>query len=400
MIEIKIKEECCGCESCVQCCPKHCISFKSDNEGFFYPIADREICIVCGLCEKVCPILNPMQERMPLQVLAAKNLDNEIRLTSSSGGIFTLFAEHTIKACGVVFGARFNDKWEVVHDCTETTDGIALFRGSKYVQSRIGDVYLKAEQYLKAGREVLFSGTPCQIAGLKRFLRKEYENLTTVDFLCHGVPSPKVWNSYLKETFARKCKKIQFCISPYAKCNLLVKKIAFRDKTLGWKKFSFVLALSALSKSGEKNTVLFRESKYKNLYLRAFLRNLILRPSCYCCKFKGFSSGSDLTIADFWSINKDLPHTNDHKGHSLCFVNTERGKCIVTQCVKYSHQLDLEPIYNGNLTIKESAKQHKNRRAFFDELSNGKSVRRLIKKYATVSLRKQIHLIVAEILGN
>ena len=236
MIRIEKKEDCCGCEACVQRCPKHCISLFRDNEGFLYPSVNESLCIGCGLCEKVCPILNPLPKRKPLQVFAAKNLNEEVRLASSSGGVFTLLAEHTIRNNGVVFGARFNEKWEVAHGFTDTVEGIADFRSSKYVQSKINGTYQEAEQFLKAGRKVLFSGTPCQIAGLKRFLRKEYTNLITVDFLCHGVPSPGVWESYLKETIARKCKKIQFCSDPYAS----VKKISFRDKTLGWKKFSFV----------------------------------------------------------------------------------------------------------------------------------------------------------------
>ena len=207
MIEIKDKKDCCGCSACVQRCPKQCITLKEDNEGFLYPIVDKKTCIDCGLCEKVCPILHQGEPQKPLKVYAAKNLNEEIRRQSSSGGIFTLLAEQVIQEGGVVFGARFDENWEVKHDYTETIEGLAVFRGSKYVQSRIEDNYKKAEEFLKQGRKVLFSGTPCQIAGLKRFLRKEYEELLTVDFVCHGVPSPGVWRKYLKETVARMCDK-------------------------------------------------------------------------------------------------------------------------------------------------------------------------------------------------
>lgn len=203
MIDILDKKDCCGCSSCVQRCPKQCITLKEDNEGFLYPIVNKEICISCGLCEKVCPVLSQGEPRKPLKVYAAKNQDEEIRRQSSSGGVFTLLAEQVIREGGVVFGAIFDENWEVKHDFAETIEGLAPFRGSKYVQSRIDDNYKKAERFLNQGRKVLFSGTPCQIAGLKRFLRNEYDNLLTVDFVCHGVPSPGVWRQYLKETVAR-----------------------------------------------------------------------------------------------------------------------------------------------------------------------------------------------------
>ena len=150
---------------------------QEDEEGFLYPVVDKEVCVDCGLCEKVCPVLNQREERKPLEVYAAFNKNEEIRMQSSSGGIFTALAEQIIQEEGVVFGARFNEDWEVIHDYTETAAGLSVFRGSKYVQSRIGDTFNQAEQFLKQGRSVLFSGTPCQIAGLKLFLRKEYENL-------------------------------------------------------------------------------------------------------------------------------------------------------------------------------------------------------------------------------
>lgn len=229
MIRIYNKHDCCGCNSCVQRCPKSSITMREDEEGFLYPDVDESTCIDCGLCETVCPVIHQSTVRKPIAVCAAKNKDEKIRLSSSSGGAFTALAESVIDEDGVVFGAKFDEDWSVVHDYMETREGLAAFRGSKYVQSRIGDSFKKAEQFLKAGRKVLFSGTPCQIAGLKRFLRKEYDNLLTVDFICHGVPSPGVWREYLKEETARQCggkntvllspspcpmgteQKIQFC---------------------------------------------------------------------------------------------------------------------------------------------------------------------------------------------
>lgn len=205
MLEIKDKKKCCGCEACVQRCPVQCISMRSDVEGFLYPNINQTICINCNVCEKVCPEINQSEIRRPLKVYAAKNPDELIRLSSSSGGIFTMLAEQILKENGVVFGARFNEKWEVEHGYTDIQDGVAAFRGSKYVQSRIGDNYRQVEDFLRKGRKVLFSGTPCQVAGLKRFLHnKEYDNLLTVDVVCHGVPSPLVWRKYLEETIRPK----------------------------------------------------------------------------------------------------------------------------------------------------------------------------------------------------
>ena len=245
MINIIDKKNCCGCNACVQHCPKSCITMQEDGEGFLYPIVDQEVCIDCGLCQKVCPVLNQGEERKPLQVYAANNPNEEVRMQSSSGGVFTLLAETIIQEGGVVFGVRFNDDWEVIHDYTETKEGLAAFRGSKYVQSRIGESYCQVERFLKKGRKVLFTGTPCQIAGLNLFLRKEYDNLLTVDFICHGVPSPGVWKSYLEELIALKGNQKNSVLS-HSKPIILysirdISRIEFRNKRLGWKKYSFAL---------------------------------------------------------------------------------------------------------------------------------------------------------------
>lgn len=203
MIYIKDKKDCCGCSACVQRCPKQCISLHEDAEGFLYPNVDENICIGCGLCEKVCPVVNQSDEHEPLAVYAAMNPDESIRMQSSSGGVFTLLAEKVLAEGGVLFGACFNERWEVVHDFVETKEELARFRGSKYVQSKVGDTFRLAEDFLKQGRTVLYSGTPCQIAGLKLFLRKSYDNLLAVDFICHGVPSPGVFRTYLQNEINR-----------------------------------------------------------------------------------------------------------------------------------------------------------------------------------------------------
>ena len=344
MVEIKEKKDCCGCNACVQKCPKQCISLKEDFEGFLYPIVDKATCIDCGLCEKVCPVLHQNEPREPLKVYAAKNYNEEIRKQSSSGGIFTLLAEKIIQESGVVFGARFDENWEVRHDYTETIEGLAAFRGSKYVQSRIEDNYLKAETFLKQGRKVLFSGTPCQIAGLKRFLRKEYENLLTVDFICHGVPSPGVWRRYLQETVVRMCDKNSVSTDPISIEKARIESISFRDKESGWKKYSFTLTLSATTWSGVKNTVSLSEVFPKNTFMKGFLADLYLRPSCYACPAKCGKSDSDITIGDFWGIQNYYPELDDDKGISLLIISNKNCKDLLLQVQLYE-QKEIQHVY-------------------------------------------------------
>lgn len=218
---------------------------QEDEEGFLYPAIDQSICIDCGLCEQVCPIINPNEPEQPLQVFAAKNRNESQRLRSSSGGIFILLAEYIIKQGGVVFGARFDENWEVEHAYAETLEDLEPLMRSKYVQSRIGNTYKVAEQFLKQGRQVMFVGTSCQIAGLKKFLRKEYENLLAVDFICHGVPSPGVWRRYLEEIKSHRSVAVggDTTLSSSLKFMPVISDINFREKQLGgysWKKYGFV----------------------------------------------------------------------------------------------------------------------------------------------------------------
>ena len=261
MIQITKKVDCCGCSACAMKCPKHCITMQTDSEGFLYPIVNKEDCIDCGLCEKVCHELHPYEQRKPLNVYAAINNDEDIRLKSSSGGIFYLLAEKTISEGGVVFGARFDEDWQVVIDYAETMEGIKPFMGSKYVQARTANAYKDAEAFLKQGRKVLFSGSPCQIAGLNHYLRKEYDNLTTVDFVCHGVPSPKVWQRYLDEVVTSGKQAIN--------------DVKFRNKSNGWKKFNFVLSYNQ-----DEKTHSLCSWHQQNHYMRAFLSDKIGRASC------------------------------------------------------------------------------------------------------------------------
>lgn len=306
MINIKNKQDCCGCSACSQRCPKQCISMQMDDEGFLYPQVDSSKCIDCHLCEKVCPVINQGEARTPLNVYAAKNSDNKVRYQSSSGGIFTLLAEHTIKDGGVVFGACWDNEWNVKHDYVDNISDLQKFRSSKYLQSVIGDCYLKAEHFLKTGRKVMFTGTPCQIAGLKHFLRKEYDNLLTVEVICHSVPSPRVWQQYLVE-------KLQ--ILGWNKSD--IHHISFRSKATGWKEYSFMIENNEGS--------VFSELGRKNAFMRGFLANLYTRPSCQVCPAKQLKSGSDIILGDFWGINSLMPEIDDDKGISVVIVNTQKG---------------------------------------------------------------------------
>lgn len=330
MINIQEKYNCCGCSACVQVCPKQCISMFADNEGFLYPQVDSAICIDCGLCEKVCPVINQNEPREPLAVYAAKNTNEEVRLKSSSGGIFTLLAEQVISEGGVVFGARFNESWEVVHDYTETVEGLEPFRGSKYVQSVIGDNFNKTKQFLADGRKVLFSGTPCQIAGLKKFLRKEYENLLTVEVVCHGVPSPMVWRDYLGYKRAKRAAGKNTVSSSLNELPVIT-GISFRDKTHGWKKYGFKISYAASKVAG--NSVL-KSADHANseitpfnedLFMNGFLKNLYLRPSCYHCIARQGKSGADISIADYWGVQSIHPEMDDDRGIGLILINTQAG---------------------------------------------------------------------------
>lgn len=305
MISISKKAKCNGCHACFAICPKRCISMVVDKEGFFYPKIDKQHCIDCGLCEKICPTLNKMDDNNKKGIAyAAINKDAQIRMNSSSGGAFFALATKIIEQGGVVFGASFNENFELVHTYAETLEEVQKFCGAKYIQSKIGESYCFVEQFLKNGRIVLFTGTPCQIGGLRAYLQKEYDNLFTQDLICHGVPSPLVWEKY-KEYRKKKDGRDK------------PEKIMFRSKEEGWKKFSLVFSYSDMK---------YRECFNKDLYMKLFLNNLCLRPSCYECAFKTDMRASDLTLADFWGIKNILPKMDDDKGTSLIFVNSPKGQ--------------------------------------------------------------------------
>lgn len=360
MIEIKEKKDCCGCSACVQRCPKQCISLYEDEEGFLYPKVDVETCIDCGLCEKVCPVLNQSEERVPLEVYAAKNPNEQIRRESSSGGIFTLLAEQTIDAGGVVFGVRWNEHFEAVHDYTETKEGLAAFRGSKYVQSQVGNSFKQTEQFLKQGRQVLFSGTPCQILGLKKFLRKDYENLLAVDIICHAVPSPLVWRQYIEE---------------YKKGNgvAYINSIYFRDKTFGWKNYHFSVSYV----DNHNRSFIKLQPHDDDAYFKGFLNHLYLRPSCYSCCAKSGRSGSDILIGDCWGIDSLWKESNDNRGCNIVCVNTQKGKKVAKKILERSDLLVYKEVIKYNPSIVVPIKATPKSKRFWSESG---SIKRKVTK--------------------
>lgn len=339
-----------------------------DKEGFWYPCVDKNVCVDCGLCETVCPQLNDGEEREPLSVYAVKHPVKEIQLKSSSGGAFTLFSEWIIKHGGIVFGAMFNEKWDVVHGFSDTIEGLEKLRMSKYVQSDIRTTFKEAEQFLKDGQKVMFVGTPCQIHGLKLYLRKEYDNLLTVDFVCHGVPSPSVWKEYLKAEVAHMCEKKSVPLkskSSLSEQNVHITDIQFRNKKFGWEKFSFSLILTLPSWHGKQNSVSLSKDLHKDEYLRGFIHDIYLRPSCYTCRNKCFKSGSDITLADFWGIKNTYPHLYDSNGVSCVTINTDHGKNIFSELHIQCVQVNYDKVLLYNPSFEKSVRMHRFRKFFF-----------------------------------
>lgn len=369
MIQLQKKEDCCGCSACARRCPKHCITMKSDNEGFLYPHIDTAACNNCGLCEKICPMAKPMEPQKPLQTFAACNNNEEIRSKSSSGGVFTLLAEKTITEGGVVFGVKFDEEWMPRFDYSETIEGIAPFRGSKYVQAITGEAFTQAEKFLKEGRKVLFSGIPCHIAALKGFLRKDYDNLITMDIICHGVPSPKIWKQYLLQ----KSDKRE------------ITDINFRDKSTGWKRYS----ISIYMQEGEK-AIKTSELFHSNSYMKIFLNDVILRPTCYQCPFKNNRSNSDITIGDCWGIDRHNPQADDDKGMCAVLINSSKGKDFYPTHGIKNIEYGFEQIIDGNPAYEHSPKVHRNRNRFFRETEKNKNLEEAIEKALRPKLRRLI----------
>lgn len=302
------KEDCCGCNACVNICPRNCISFKLDEHGSYYPYKNKENCIDCGACEIVCPILHNNSFKLNNKIYACKNKDDEIRKISSSGGIFSAIAKYVIGHNGYVVGAAFsNDYYNVHHVIIDNEEDLALLRGAKYIHSNIESTFKEIKKLLVSNIIVLFSGTPCQIAGLKSFLHhQEYINLICVDVVCHGVPRTGVYQWYIKTLEKKYNSKVIF--------------VTFRDKKNGWRNSSVVFKFENGKDLSMPST--------DNSYMRGYINNLYIRLSCTKCKFKNFQSGSDFTLSDFWGSSELRKYKKDNIGVSVVSVNTEKGAKI------------------------------------------------------------------------
>lgn len=360
MIRIASKKDCCGCHACQTVCPEASIAMVADEEGFLYPQINRETCNNCGLCEKVCPMQAQLPQGDPPAAYAAWHRDDSIRAESSSGGVFSALMKQTLEQGGVVVGAAFDEALTLRHQFAESEADGVKFRGSKYLQSIIGDTYRDVRSFLQQGRNVLFSGTPCQVAGLYSYLGKDDDNLLTCDLVCHGVPSPKVFVAY-KAALERRY-------------GANVTRIAFRRKDCGWKRYSVALSF--------ENATEYRQVFSDDPFMIGFLRDIYLRPSCHDCRFSRLPRVADISLGDFWGVGSHHPEWDDDKGTSLILLQTQKGLSAFETCQTdmYVFPTNLELGIQSNPCICGSVAQVGNRSAFFVDL-NRIPFEMVIKKY-------------------
>ncbi len=375
------KANCCGCGACVNICPKKAIKLKENSEGFLYPKIDETKCINCGLCKKCCPVINSdtiVENNFP-KAFAAKNLNKIDQKNSSSGGIFISIAKKIIELNGVVYGAAYNNKFEVnnVRVCDEFE--LITLQGSKYVQSNMNNVFVKVKEDLDSNRYVLFSGTPCQVKSLKNFLRKDYEKLLTCDLVCHGVPSQKIFKKYICYLEKKYHKKI--------------KKYDFRNKEKkGWGLTSKIIF--------EDDTCKYINSDF-DPYYDNFLNATIYRESCYNCKFCNLKRCSDITLADYWGVLSFHPDFYDKDGVSLILVNTEKGENILKQLKTVEIlKTDVEKAMLKNQNLKKPSNRPYIRDKIYDDIENDCyiknnlkykiNLKKIIKPFIPTWLKKMI----------
>lgn len=340
MISITDKNQCCGCNACGDVCGKKAISFKVDNEGFWYPEVDLEKCVDCGLCEKVCPIINSEELKRndfeePSQTYAAVHKNNEVRFDSTSGGLFSALAERMYRDGGYVGGAIYDDNFNVHHFISNNKEDLKRIRSSKYIQSNLSGFYIRVRELLDQGNKVLVCGCPCQMAALRAFLRKRYDNLILVDFVCRGINSPlveKKFNQDLENQFGSK---------------IIWQKA--KNKELGWR----TMAAKYIFADGRSHFI----PASKNLMTKGYLEtNVFSRPSCYECKFKGLPRVSDISLADFWGIEKYDKSLDDNIGTSLVLINSKKGENYFQEILPKIKclQLPFEAALSGNPMIMKS----------------------------------------------
>ncbi|MFR1707992.1 MAG: Coenzyme F420 hydrogenase/dehydrogenase, beta subunit C-terminal domain [Clostridium sp.] len=310
------KKNCCGCSACMNICPKQAITMKPDVDGFIYPTINNDLCVECRLCKRVCAFQNePVSDNEPIATYAAINKDKSVLEESTSGGIFGAIASIIFEKSGIVFGCAFNSAMESEHICINSILDMKKLQGSKYVQSNINNTYADVKKYLKEDVWVLFTGTPCQIAGLKSYLEKDYNKLITIDLICHGVPSKTFFEGYIRYL--------------EEKLNGDIIDFKFRDKSKGWGHVEKVVY--------EKKGII----KYTNIqpfnsyYHSYFLKGDILRENCYECKYACSSREGDFTMGDYWGVEKCHPKIERENGISVLLINTSKGLMFIDELKKY-----------------------------------------------------------------
>lgn len=368
MKEIILNNKCTGCTACMNICPKNAISMEEDKDGFKHPVIDQDKCINCGLCQKTCPVLNTKSNNSLNECYVGFNNNEEERLNASSGSIFSLVADYVLDSNGIVIGAAFDENNVLKHIAISNKNELEKLKKSKYVQSDLNNIFKIVKDSVEA-KKVLFVGTPCQVAGLKSFLRKDYGNLICIDIICHGVPSPKLFSKYIQELENSNNDKVV--------------NYDFRDKSTGWDTYS--------------NNITFTKSSIKTLsnnnpYMNLFLSDVALRESCYDCNFKIGNKYSDITLGDFWGVNKYYPEMYNKNGVSCIIINTEKGKEVIESIkndITYK-KCDINEILSGNPSLKVSSKKTKNREQFFHDIEN-LTINELSNKYKKkISLLKKI----------
>ena len=349
---------CSGCSACANICLQNAISMQPSKEGFLIPIVNKDLCSKCGLCVKICPVLNLVENDCVKEpkAFAAKINDEDIRLQSSSGGVFTALAQKVIEENGVVFGAALDKGLNLFHIGVETTEELSKLRGSKYFQSQIGDTYKQVKSLLLKERPVLYSGTPCQIAGLYAYLRnKKYQNLVTVDVICHGAPTPKLFKIY-KQEIEEKNKGI-------------LKEINFRNKNKGWKSYSITKVIANNSDEVGCNNEISDTLK-DNVFMRLFLKDICLRESCHHCTYSKIPRIADITLGDYWGIQNIHPDFDDDKGTSLVLLNSKTGEALWNKVQENITIIptDLKTAIKHNPSVQSSCKSHPKRKDFFEQL--------------------------------
>lgn len=375
MLEVINKNKCTGCTACSTMCPKNAISMVRSSDGFLYPVIDNSKCIDCGLCRKKCPVLNTDTNDSLNECFVGYSKDDEILKHSSSGGIFTEIANYILENDGIVIGASF-DQNKLKHIAVTKKSDIVKLQGSKYLQSDLNNIFSYVKKNIK-DKKILFVGTPCQVAGLKAII-KNNDNLFCMDVICHGVPSPKLFEKYVAEL-----EKVN---------NDELLNYDFRDKSTGWDTYSNTMVF--------KNKTISQRSNV-NDYMNLFLSDVALRESCYDCNFKLGNKYSDITLGDFWGVKNCYPEMYNNKGVSAIVVNTENGLKLFHEISNnlYFKKCTIEDIVSGNGSLQMSSKRPKIRKNFFNQLDS-LSISQLANKYCRKGFVKRIYVKTKRVIKN